>query len=106
LGESIRSRQKFKLSNRLVFINAWNEWAEGAVLEPDARHGFAFLQATRDALNQIAPAEPGPIKLITVVLHIWFIETLDEILRRLQDCGTQWHFFITSSKEHVAEINL
>ena len=35
-----------------IFINAWNEWSEGAYLEPDKRNSFKFLQAIKDVVGE------------------------------------------------------
>jgi hypothetical protein len=54
LKESIRrTAEDFPGQERFVFINAWNEWAEGCHLEPDRRFQRQFLEATlRTKRNQ------------------------------------------------------
>ena len=45
------TEQNHQGDEKLVFINAWNEWGEGCHLEPDQKYGHQFLEATRKALN-------------------------------------------------------
>lgn len=48
LQKAIKEQSDF--DKPIIFINAWNEWAEGNHLEPCQKWGRSYLEATKKAL--------------------------------------------------------
>ena len=108
---------------RLVFINAWNEWAEGAYLEPDRRFGYAFLQAGADALRILSAGKPHGKALLNqaihldpsikrhdtaVILHLFYPEMWDEIQNHLENLQGDFDLYVSIPRpvKSAAEIIL
>lgn len=85
----------------LVFINAWNEWAEGAVLEPDTRLGHAWLEATRAAL---LPSREGTSKRPCAIVHAWYVDVLDTIVAQLRGNGLDWRIIVTTAPDREHDV--
>lgn len=48
--------KKHSPSQQFIFLNAWNEWAEGAHLEPDTKDGLVYLDTLKGVLSGTGPA--------------------------------------------------
>lgn len=48
----MESKRVHSKEENIIFISSWNEWGEGAHLEPDYKYGYAWLNAVRKAIEE------------------------------------------------------
>ncbi|MBQ6850674.1 MAG: glycoside hydrolase family 99-like domain-containing protein [Oscillospiraceae bacterium] len=72
------TRHYFDEDHRFIFINAWNEWGEGTYLEPDAKYGYAAINALSRAIHNL-PFDGQPTKKFDKV-GFWKNPLADDII--------------------------
>ena len=107
-AEFVAKNTKLSLDEKLIFVNAWNEWAEGTHLEPDQKYGYGYLAATRSVMNNYASAgvrflDPTYPKTacaaIAVVVHVHYEHTWPDLrvaISRLQIRSPDLYVTVTS----------
>lgn len=48
----LESKEIHSKDENFIFVNAWNEWAEGTHLEPDLKFGYSYLQAVKEVIEE------------------------------------------------------
>jgi lipopolysaccharide biosynthesis protein len=101
LKKSCERAMRRPSGERLVFINAWNAWLDGAYLEPDKQCGYAYLHATANVLRDYYK-DPETAKLIdeinsafkpandaAIIFHCHYEDLIpqifDQYISRIQD---------------------
>ncbi|MBD8684812.1 glycoside hydrolase family 99-like domain-containing protein [Pseudomonas sp. CFBP 13719] len=107
------NNEKYSTDEKIVFVNAWNEWAEGTHLEPDRTYGYAYLETTRTVLAQLENKRFSgyqnyqPIKRhdVAAIVHVHYIElwpTIKQQLKKLQKVGLD--LFVTTTDSALIKI--
>jgi len=95
---------------RLVFVNAWNEWAEGAYLEPDRKYGYAYLEATRMALLRTGlraadrddrRRSSSAAARLGIVIHAFYPDIFENLATRLDRLECTFKVFVSAPTKAI-----
>ena len=93
-------------TENIVFVNAWNEWAEGAYLEPDWDKGYAYLQSIRSVVTG-EEYEPTVQELTSnqnntaLIIHVFYLDVVDQIIDKIKNINEKIKLFISTTPDNL-----
>ncbi|MEO7107747.1 MAG: glycoside hydrolase family 99-like domain-containing protein [Rhodoferax sp.] len=114
------ARETLPKEQQFVFVNAWNEWAEGAHIEPDRHFGCAWLEEVQrlHSAHKTIPAgltwaakdtrpsgASGQGDRVAIVIHIFYLETWPEFESALLASGLDCDVLVTTVAEHFEKVS-
>ena len=104
------TKTSFTGDERIMFVNAWNEWGEGTYLEPDVKYGYSNINTFSRAIaglpyiqdiEVITGREQVDLSCISrlkiaVQAHIYYTDTLDEIVQALKNIPVPYDCYIST----------
>lgn len=113
LASRVYNNEKYGDEEKLIFVNAWNEWAEGTHLEPDRKFGYGYLDSTYKALenynseyNFNYTKEAKKNNDIALILHVHYTDVWDDILSymsNLSSFGFDLYVTVTNTDFKIIE---
>ena len=95
------TKKYYKKENRYIFINAWNEWAEGSYLEPDKKYGYASINSLSKALfnlpyiNKYNYDKLLDSSNIAIHVHIYYEDLIKQIINKINNIPVNYDLYIS-----------
>ena len=97
------TRNKYNKNNRFIFINAWNEWGEGAYLEPDTKYGYASINSLSKSLFD-KPYKEIKINhnyfnnesIVAIQVHLYYDDLIEEIVNKTNNIPIFFDLYIST----------
>ena len=104
------TKENYDKSNRIIFINAWNNYLEGTYLEPDSKYGFGSLNALSKALFNLPYRFMNykfinlkKLCLIAIQAHIYYEDLINEIVNKTNNIPVKFDLYISTDNSQKME---